>query len=36
MAEDYLAKRAISGDRAKFEAAMAKAPDVEPEPYDQF
>lgn len=36
MAEDYLAKRAARGDRAKFEAAMAKVPDVEPEPYDQL
>jgi predicted DNA-binding ribbon-helix-helix protein len=36
MAEDYLAKRAARGDRAKFEAAMAKVPDVEPEPHDQL
>ncbi len=34
--EDYLTKRAARGDRAKFEAAMAKVPDVEPEPYDQL
>ena len=36
MAEDYLAKRAGRGDRAKFEAAMAKVPDVEPEEYDRL
>ena len=34
MAEDALEMRARRGDRAKFEAAMAKAPDVEPEEYD--
>ncbi len=34
--EDYLAKRAARADRAKFEAAMSKVPDVEPEPYDQL
>jgi hypothetical protein len=36
MAEDYLSKRAARGDRAKFEAAMAKVPDVEPEEYDRL
>ncbi len=36
MTEDYIANRAARGDRAKFEAAMAKVPDVEPEPYDQL
>jgi hypothetical protein len=36
MAEDYLATRAARGDRAKFEAAMAKVPDVEPEEYDRL
>ena len=36
MAEDYLAQRAARGDRAKFEAAMAKVPDVEPEEYDRL
>lgn len=35
-AEDYLAKRAVRGDRAKFEAAMAKVADVEPEEYDRL
>lgn len=29
--EDYLAQRAQRGDRAKFLAAMAAVPDVEPE-----
>lgn len=29
--EDYLAKRGVRGDSAKFEAAMAKVPDVEPD-----
>jgi predicted DNA-binding ribbon-helix-helix protein len=36
MAEDYLARRAARGDRTKFEAAMAKVPDVEPEEYDRL
>ena len=35
-AEDYLAKRAARGSRAKFEAAMAKVADVEPEEYDRL
>lgn len=35
-AEDYLAKRAARADRAKFEAAMAKVADVEPEEYDRL
>ena len=34
--EGYLEKRAERGDRAKFEAAMAKVADVEPEEYDRF
>jgi hypothetical protein len=34
--EDYLAKRAARGDRAKFEAAMAKVADIEPEEYDRL
>jgi hypothetical protein len=34
--EDYLAMRARRGNRARFEAAMAKAPDVEPEEYDRL
>ena len=36
MAEDYLVMRARRGDRAKFEAALAKAPDVEPEEDDRL
>jgi hypothetical protein len=36
MAEDYLVMRARRGDRAKFEAALAKAPDVEPEEADRL
>ena len=36
MAEDYLVMRARRGDRAKFEAAMAKVPDVEPEEADRL
>ena len=34
--EDYLAERAKRGSRAKYEAVLAKVPDVEPEPYDQL
>lgn len=34
--EDYLAMRARRGNRAGFEAAMAKAPDIEPEEYDRL
>ena len=34
--EEYLVKRAARGDRAKFEAAMSKVPDIEPEPQDQL
>jgi HEPN domain-containing protein len=36
MAEDTLEMRARRGDRAKFEAAMAKVPDVEPEEFDRL
>lgn len=36
LAEDYLGMRARRGDRAKFEAAMAKAPDAEPEEDDRL
>ena len=36
LAEDYLVMRARRGDRAKFEAAMAKVPDVEPEDDDRL
>lgn len=36
MTEDYLEARAQRGDRAKFEAIMAKVPKVEPEDYDKL
>jgi len=36
LAEDYLVMRARRGDRAKFEAALAKVPDVEPEEDDRL
>ena len=36
LAEDYLVMRAHRGDRAKFEAAMAKVPDIEPEEDDRL
>jgi len=35
MTQDYLEARAQRGDRQKFERAMAKVADVEPEEYDQ-
>lgn len=34
--ESYLGERAKRGDRAKFEAALAKIPDVEPESIDRL
>ena len=34
--EDYLGKRAVRADRAKFETAMAKVPKVEPEEEDRL
>jgi hypothetical protein len=36
LTETYLEQRAERGTRSKFEAAMAKVPDVEPEEYDQL
>lgn len=33
---EYLAERAKRGDRVKFEAAMAKVADIEPEEFDQL
>jgi hypothetical protein len=36
MAEEYLAERAKRGDRAKFERALSKVPDVEPDEYDRL
>jgi len=35
LTEEYLAERGKRVDRAKFEAVLAKIPDVEPEPYDK-
>ncbi len=34
--EDYLEKRAKRGSRTKYEAVLAKVPDVEPEEYDRL
>ena len=34
--EAYLEERAKRGSRAKYEAALAQVPDVEPEPYDRL
>jgi len=34
--EGYVGKRAAQGDRAEFETAMSKGPDVEPEEYDRL
>ena len=34
--EGYLGMRAARSDRAKFEAAMSKVSDVEPEEYDRL
>ncbi len=36
MTEDYLRERAERGNRASFEAVMAKAPDAQPEEYDRL
>ena len=36
MTEQYLSERAKRGDRAKFEAAMAKVADIEPEEQDRL
>jgi hypothetical protein len=36
MTEAYLQERAKRGSRAKYEAALAQVPDVEPEAYDQL
>ena len=36
MTEDYLAERAKRGSREKYEAVLAKVPDVEPEEYDRL
>jgi hypothetical protein len=34
MTENYLQERAKRGSRAKYEAILAKVPDVKPETYD--
>lgn len=36
MTENYLKERADRGSRDKYEAILAKVPDVEPEAYDQL
>ena len=36
MTENYLKDRAGSGSRAKYEASLAKVPDVEPEEYNKI
>jgi hypothetical protein len=36
MTESYLKDRAKRGDRVKYEAILAKVPDVEPEEYDRI
>jgi len=36
MTEEYLAARAKRASRRKFEAALAKVPDVEPEEFDRL
>ena len=36
MTENYLKEKAKSGSRLKYEAILAKVPDVEPEPYDRI
>jgi hypothetical protein len=36
MTEEYLGERARRGDKGKFEQAMAKVADIEPEEQDRF
>ena len=36
MTEDYLQERAARGSREKFDAVLAKVPNVEPEEYDRL
>ena len=36
MTESYLSKRAKRGSQAKYEAILAKVPDVESEAYDKI
>jgi hypothetical protein len=35
MTEEYLEERAKHGSQARYEAALAQVPDVEPEVYDR-
>lgn len=35
MTEDYLQERAARGSRARYEAALAQVPDVEPDEHDR-
>lgn len=34
--EEYLSARALRGQRSKFDAALDKTPDIEPEAHDQL
>ena len=36
MTEEYLLERAARGSREKYDAVLAKVPDVEPEEYDRL
>jgi hypothetical protein len=36
MTENYIKDRAKRGDRQKYDAVLAKVPDVEPEEYDRI
>jgi cyclopropane fatty-acyl-phospholipid synthase-like methyltransferase len=36
MTESYLSERAKRGSREKYEAILAKVPDIEPEVYDKI
>jgi hypothetical protein len=36
MTENYLKERANGGSRVKYEAILAKVPDIEPEEYDRI
>ncbi len=36
MTENYLGERAKRGNRGRYEAVLAKVPDVEPEAYDRI
>lgn len=36
MTESYLAERAKRGSRAKYDEALSRVPDVEPEEYDKL